>query len=229
MTSKSNPNFDVDGPNRVPRPLDKWFFQMWLSSLWEHQDLKVDWFPNIVELAKEYGCELVVDPLHHWKESVYISDKASISDGRKATILAGAKGNPNYVCTVILHEIGHRIVDLNNQIPKHDYLLREEEAWKEAQILASRNQLPCISEIKRQGLYSYRYRKQMEEYPGSKRKTKKPKKKNIDRLLSSKRTVSSSTSDHERPLGKKGKRKVKKELKKRTHKSERRKKPRIDD
>jgi len=69
----------------------------------------------------------------------------------------------------------------------------------------------------------------MEEYPGSKRKNKKAKKKNIDRLLSSKRTASSSTSDHERPLGKNGKRKVKKELKKRTHKSERRKKPRIDD
>jgi len=212
-------------PNRVPRPFERWLSQIFY--VWEHKDIKADWYEKVKQLANEYGCKLIVDPNQHWIRSFYTpgwdEEKAKFCEDNP-TILAGGKGRSAYVCTVILHELGHRILDSQNQISPYDYMAEEEEAWIIAQKIASENALPLVSKMKRKALYSYKYRQQLEEFPGSKRKSKRPAKKNIDNLLRSKRTSKMSTPLQEYPLGKKGKRKVKKELKKITHRSERREK-----
>lgn len=103
-----------------------------------------------------------------------------------------------------------------------DTVANEEAAWLGAIKLAAKHRLPLLSTIRRQALYSYRYCRLLDSRDGSNRQNKPYKRTNIDRTKGSLNTSKAKQDMQMRPMGKKGKRKYKKETKRRTARYERR-------
>jgi hypothetical protein len=199
----------------VPRPFERWFFSLFINlEDWNDVDVDIDWLKKLRKIADNSGCRIVFDKNKHWRESVYLNDEK----GRGPTILAGGSGNKKYGCTAILHELGHHTLEKRHQHPK-DIEKAETAAWKIATGIAKEHQLPFVPHIKRRALYSYRIRKM----PGSKRLIMKRPLPKSWKLELSRRSTLLSGGRGTLSLGKKGKRKTKKLIKKRTAKAERRK------
>jgi len=197
----------------VPRPIDKWLTAIFTEKSWRNRNRHELWFKKVKELVTDWGCVLRHDPRWHWRESVYVSDY----EERGPHILVGGGGSPAYVCTAILHELGHRIAHAQGQMP-NDVLANEEVAWQHVIRLSQEHQLPFASSLKREALYSYRYARLRAENSGSKRQNRRTTRYTTERIGESKRTKLRSQI----PLGKKGRKKYKKEQKQRSNRTERR-------
>jgi len=217
MTAKLQ-KYPRSNSSHVPRPFEIWLTSLLYEKGWRNRNLKEEWFHVLKSLIIEHGCDLVHDPHWHWKESCYVSDW----DSKGPHILVGGKGRTCYICTAALHELGHHLLCHQAHDPK-DYLQREIAAWRLATGLAIEYQLPFVNKVRKIGLYSYRYRKQLELHPGSKAKTKRGIRTTVDRIAGSKRSSSTGKPNQRRPLGNKGKRCFKRESKRTTSRSERRK------
>jgi hypothetical protein len=190
---------------------------MFVGKSWRHSDPAASWFPAAQRLVAGWGCRLRVDPRWHWRESVYIAD----FQDRGPCILVGGSGRSAYVCTALLHELGHHVVAVRGQT-RADIVANEEAAWRVAIALAAEHRLPLVATLRRQALYSYRYALLHAETQGSKHNSRRRKRTTVDRLHASAKTSRAKRTDQFRPLGKKGKRKYKKEVKSRTARYERR-------
>lgn len=202
---------------RVLRPFDKWLLNIFTSDRWVDSREGGEWLKTLHELAAARGCRLICDSMYHWRESVYIVDYRK----KGPAILAGGAGTDTQISTVILHELGHHILESEHRHPEGN-IAGEEAAWHAAQQLALEHRLPLEPRVKRTALYSYRYRKVCELTAGSKRKNKiRPLPKSWQ-LEGSRRTSEASAKPRQYSLGKRGRRHAKRHIKKTTARAERR-------
>ena len=204
---------------RIPRPFDKWLISILDPLDWtDTNDADApQWVRRFRVLAAEIGCRLIYDPKHHWRESLFCSAAA---DG-KTYILIGGAGKDNYCCTAALHELGHAILHARRNHPSED-IPGEEEAWRIATQIAERERLPLVASIRRKGLYSYRRARLLKASAGSKHRTKRRPLPKTGKLARSRRSSSVSLPSDAFPIGKKGRRKTKRDIKRMAAKSERR-------
>lgn len=208
----------------VPRPWQKWLEAVFVEKSWRNRSPQHDWFHKVRGLATSHGCNIKHDPKWHWSESMYMKNYKDLGPH----ILAGGRGRASYVSTAILHELGHHILHIQKLKPA-EYLAEEAAAWKVACRLAADHQLPFVAHIRRQALYSYRYRKLCEDTAGSRRKNKRPARMTVDRIQNSKQSSKAGGSYQLLPVGKKGKRLFKREQKRRAARHERRNRRLSDD
>ena len=204
-------------PRRIPRPFEKWLSEIFAEDVWTGSTQSYPWLKTVRRIAKESGCRIILDTSRHWQESLYSPDYKKMGP----TILAGGATNPNYSCTAILHELGHHILKRDKQHPR-DMLRGEEAAWRIAQGIAQKHRLPLASNIRRQALYSYRYRLLLVA-PGSKRVHRRRPLPKSWQLEGSRRSAAASV-DQPSSMGKRGKRHAKRDIKRATSKAERRRK-----
>ena len=219
---------DTRHGRRVPKPIEKWLTEIGViaTGAWQDADADHSWLPIARKIAAEQGCNLFFDPNHHWQESHYVSDATNSRGERLDHIIAvGGGGLPNYCCTAFLHEFGHYLLILRGQ-NTNDLNECEEAAWRIAQEVAREHRLPCVANIRRTALYSYRYGRLYQAKAGSTKRTRRrPKPKSVQ-LTESKRSAAVSSAPnadepYKPPLGKKGKRMNKKFIKRSTAKAER--------
>jgi hypothetical protein len=187
------------------------------TDIWVDSRRGGPWLTELHNIASSTDCKLICDQMHHWRESVYVSDYKK----KGPTILAGGAANDLECSTAILHELGHHILCQQNRHP-HALIDGEKAAWNIAQDIARQNRLPFDPRTKRTALYSYRYRQLSEFTAGSKRKNKiRPAPKSW-LLEGSRRSSVASAGCGVYSLGKRGKRHAKREIKKATARAERR-------
>jgi len=189
---------------------------LFVEDEWKDSPADFPWLITLRRVTEEHGCQIIFDISRHWQESIYFADY-----GKKGpTILGGGLTNPKYSCTAILHELGHHILKSGKRHPR-DLLRGEEEAWKIAQRIALEHRLPFVSKIKRQGLYSYRYRLFYQDAPGSKQKYRRRPLPKSWQLENSKRTAEAGVTVGFSSMGKKGRRHAKRHIKRATSKAQR--------
>ncbi len=220
---------ELDGTaKRVPRR-EEMFYPSSFDADWEDSDPPFEWLATCRRLAQRHGCVLILDVRHHWKESWYAEDWCI--DYKKRiegpTLLVGGAGDPNCVCSALLHELGHHILKSKKRHPSAE-MDGEEEAWKIAQDLAREHNLPLVARARRLGLSSHRLYFRDHENRGSKKKAGRRPIPGSWALGQSKRAAQVPVPKDSKPLGKKGRRLTKKILKRLTHKAERRRKEFMD-
>ncbi len=211
------PRYRSPRPRSVPRPIEIWIRSLLIGDRWKNAVEDPKWVRDIRALVEGRGCRLILDLARHWREGVFCynyRDKGPV-------VLAGGKGRPSHVVTVILHELGHFELWSRNRHPKVR-VTGEEEAWKVAEKIAGKHRLPCVASIRKEGLYSYRLRERLAQYDGSRQKTRKRPKPHSWKLEDSKRSALASMGFGTYSSGKKGKRHQKRFLKKSTRRAERR-------
>jgi len=208
----------VDASQIWTPQFERWKLDISNSKEWKDSPTDYVWLITLRQIAKDYGCQIIFDSMHHWKESVFSFDFS----GEGPTILCGGGKRPSYSCTALLHEIGHLLLLSTNQHPGN-ILQGEEEAWKIAQNIAKEYRLPFVSHIKRQGLYSYRYRLIYQRSPGSKHKYRKRPLPHSWQLEGSRQTSKASVSTNF-SFGKKGRMYAKRYIKRATSKAIRKQK-----
>jgi len=202
----------------VPRPFERWIDALIRQDIWKDDPtLRAEWLDVLRRIARQHECRLTVDTARHWRESIYVSSYRS----KGPTILAGVAGNPKYGCTAIVHELGHHLLLRGRRHPR-DLVRGEEAAWEIAGQLARNHDLPFVSHIKRQALYSYRLGVLLWEAEGSKRRARRRPTPKSWQLEDSKRSALISRGFGLYAVGKKGKRHAKRFIKRATAKAERR-------
>ncbi|MFW6148097.1 MAG: hypothetical protein ACOC6B_06885 [Thermodesulfobacteriota bacterium] len=204
---------------RIPRPFERWLISIAAPLDWVDTDDAdaPEWVRRIRFLSAGIGCRVIYDPGRHWKESFFCSAAA---DG-KPYILSGGDGKENYCCTALLHEFGHAILHVRHNHPSAE-LPGEEEAWQLANQIAQKERLLLVPSIRRKGLYSYRRAELLESVAGSKNRTQRQSLPKTGKLTRSLRSTVASLPPDTFPLGKKGRRKTKRDIKRSTAKAERR-------
>jgi hypothetical protein len=201
---------------RYPRPFLRWLTAILKQEPWiDSKDLD-DRIQETRRVAVAHGCHVVTDQRRHWRESAYRFDY----EGKGPTILAGSAGNPNYVCTAILHELGHHLLHVDRRHPRNP-IEGERAAWRIAGEIARKHRLPLVASIRRKALYSYRLAELLHESGGSKRRNRRRAPKSWD-MQRSQRSRAVSAAKGLDPMGKKGKRHAKRTIKRATSKAERR-------
>ena len=204
---------------RIPRSFDLWLESIFAPLDWVDTDDSIApvWIPRLRKRACDVGCTVIYDLRRHWRESAFVSCAA---DG-KSYILAGGAGKENYCCTVLLHELGHAVLVARHNDPSHVFE-REEEAWRVASRIAGEERLPLVASIRRKGLYSYRRGLLLHEQRGSKRNANSMPLPKTGKLIKSRRSQVVSLPPDVSPIGKRGRRKTKSDIKRATAKAERR-------
>lgn len=191
-------------PRRIPRPFEKWLTSLFLEKEWKDSLADFPWLETVRQIANEYGCQIIFDVSHHWRESFFAQNFRR----KGPMILAGGAGSSKHSCTSILHELGHLILHSKKHHPK-DVMRGGEEAWQIAQRLALEHRLPLVSSIRRQALYSYRYHLVYQHAPGSKRKHRRRPPPKSWQLEGSKRTSKACARGEFYSTGKKAERRQK--------------------
>ena len=208
---------------RVPRPIHKWL-QGLLDGDWQGT-FGPAWAIRAARIAEPFGCTLIYDPDHHWRESCYIMRNNVF--GRKTILLGGASATETIGLSIFAHELAHHVLVKRGQEPS-DLVLLERRTWEIAAELAAQFNLPSCSKTRRRALYGYRYAALLWDTVGSKRRTRKPKAQKSARLLGSKESAEANVAGFGLlPLGKRGKRGTKRDIKSATRKALRRR--RIDE
>ncbi len=216
---------ELDGTaKRVPRK-EEMIFPSYFDANWDDSNPPFPWLPTCRRLAEQYGCALILDVKHSWDESWYSRDWPIDYKNRieGPTLLVGGAGDPNFVCSALLHELGHHILVTQHRNPKA-ILDQEEEAWKIAQDLAREHRLPLVARARRLGLSSHRFFFQRHMNRGSRKNARKRPLPGSWTLAQSKQAALAPIPKEPKPLGKKGRRMTKKLLKRLAHKAERRRK-----
>ena len=183
---------------------------------WQDTNVQTDWLIKFRALASEYGCKVVFDPRHHWKDSY-----CELNGGQ---VFVGGYGDQRFSCTAALHELGHHILIYQHHSPRN-LGEREKAAWAIAQEIALKHRLPLVSSTKRRTLFSYEYRRLLESQRGSKGQTKmKPPAKRVQLKKSKRGSMISTGAEIAPAAGKKGKRFDKRFIKRATKRAERRQK-----
>lgn len=203
--------------SRVPRPFDKWLYEILKGPRWRNHRLPIPWLAVARGIGDEHGCRIVCDTSRHWMESVYVRCYRK----RGPAVLLGAVGDPLDVCSALLHELGHHILVVRDQHSSRT-LAGETAAWGVAHELAAKYRLPLNPKVRRTALYSYRYAQHLATVQGSKARTRRRPAPHSWRLETSKRSAAISTGPGLFSTGKKGKREAKKFIKKSTVRAERR-------
>ncbi|MFC1661236.1 hypothetical protein ACFL3S_07250 [Gemmatimonadota bacterium] len=205
---------------RIPRPFDQWLISIFAPLDWvDTDDAEAPvWVRRVRKLAQEIECRVIFDTRRHWRESVCVYSAAE----ERRYILAGGAGKENYCCTALLHELGHALLRARHNHPSED-MPGEEEAWRLAAQIAQEERLPLVASIRRQGLYSYRRAELLRATAGSKQRTRRPPLPKTGKLTSSRRSGPVTVPPDAYPIGKKGRRKTKRDVKRATSKAERRK------
>jgi hypothetical protein len=205
-------------PGRVPRPFLKWLLGIFKQEPWKDSKDLDERIQETRKVVDAHNCGIVTDAGRHWRESVYLYPEDF--ETNDPMILVGSAGNPSYVCTVILHELGHHVLRSGRRHPR-DVLAAEKAAWRVAGEIARKHRLPFVASIRRQALYSYRLAVLLDETRGSKRRNRRRLPKSWKMSLSQRSRAVSAAKRFD-PMGKKGKRHVKRTIKRATSKAERR-------
>ena len=225
------PNHDAprSSGKRIPRKIDKVISEATriMSGGFEPatSDTTIPSFiSTVMPLLNKLGVDLLYNKMLSWRDSSFCSCR-DMWRGNPAFITLGGKGSNNEVCSALLHELGHAILTHNHNHPR-SIIDREVEAWEVAQQLAAAYRLPLVAKIKRETLYGYRTTlASLTTTCGSKNNTKTKHVTKIEKLKTSRRSVGVKLvkdRTFEFALGRKGSRIRKREMKKWTHKAERR-------
>ena len=187
-------------------------FRVLLPRSWEDDPPDLPFLQRMTALCRRHGVKLLVDRKWHWRDS----ECATTESGEKH-ILAGGKGKPVHVSTVILHELGHHVVMQRGE--SKDMTRCEEQAWEAAKEFPRRERLPFTDNVMRRCLHGYRIGRQLTLMCGSVHRRKRA---HAHALALSKRTKAAGWGLNFIALGKRGKRHLKRELKHAVAKSERR-------
>ena len=206
---------------RVLRPEDRVAINRVFGDEWYNYDGSFDWLNKCRGIAAWAGCGLIFDINKPWDESVYVENY----NGEGRLIFAGGAGKEIDACSALLHEIGHRIIQIAGIEPA-DVIKREREAWIAAQAMAEYYELPFNPDCRRGALYLYRLSRLRDENKGSKRQSRlrRPKEPKTWKLTKSRRSGMTEKSTYRRwfAMGKKGKRYTKRELKRWAARADRR-------
>ncbi len=118
---------------------------------WGNDELPFKWVSTIDSIAGDNNCVIKYDRNYSWKESaVFVDD----SNNNHILFIGALQCNESTLCTTVLHELAHIILNNNRQSSK-DSVQNEKLAWKHATKLANEYRLPFDVYIKKRALFSY--------------------------------------------------------------------------
>ena len=204
---------------RIDRPREKQILASFFPLDWVDtpDEEAPEWVRRLRVRAAEIGVQVIYDTKRKWEDSKFCSAAA---DGN-AYILCGGAGKESFCCTALIHELAHAILHKSQNHPS-DQIAGEEATWELANRIAQEERLPLMSQARRKGIHSYRRAALLASVAGSKNKAKPFHIPKTGELTGSRRSTVASMPPDRFPLGKKGRRKTKRDVKRSTAKAERR-------
>jgi hypothetical protein len=204
---------------RIPRPRDKQLLAMFFGPDWvDTRDKETpEWVPRLRARAARIGVRVIYDTQRNWRETFFCS---AAGDG-KPYILCGGAGEETFCCTALIHELAHAMLHKRHNHPS-DEIPGEEATWQLANRIAQEERLPLMAQARRKGIHSYRRAALLASVARSKNRAKPLPIPKTGTLTGSRRSAAANVPPDRFPMGKKGRRKTKRDVKRSTVKAERR-------
>jgi hypothetical protein len=203
-----------------PRPRDKQLLAVLFPPDWVDTDedgKAPEWVRRLRTRAAKIGVTVIYDTQRKRRESFFCP---AAGDG-KPYILCGGGGKEAFCCTALIHELAHAMLHKRRNHAS-DGIPGEEAAWELASQIAQDERLPLMAQARRQAMHSYRRAALLAAVAGSKNKTERLPIPKTGALTGSRRSTAASVPPDRFPMGRKGRRKTKRDVKRSTAKAERR-------
>lgn len=93
---------------RVPRLVEKWLESLAHGGWHGQGEVGLDWVTRAKSVAEEWGCTLIYDPNHHWRESMYLPWDNRY--GKKTILIGGAGASRTIGLSAFVHELAHHVL-----------------------------------------------------------------------------------------------------------------------